>query len=192
MITFAEQKWRASEAKVRFAQSFPPLLHQPDNAKPILKTVKMNTATLVVYSDYTFTFDPLDIHDAPKFLSTLRESEIYLEGRHQPDFNRLAELTRIDKNFTRLAKMEKLLGAVVNNALERPELLMAIPKLLANPAFESESYLPENPNIKAIRLLNAIKMNLPEIPELHDEIPKVLNGTSSLVQCDSLKALRAL
>ncbi|MCS6990006.1 MAG: hypothetical protein NZM06_10870 [Chloroherpetonaceae bacterium] len=188
-MTYAEQKWKASEEKVRFAKAFPPLLKRKDESLTVLDTIPLQFGALIVYADHRFTFEPLDENDVPKFLSNLRESRRYLYEHHREHYDKLDELTARDKELTRLARFEKLLSAIVNNALEFPELREAIPKCLANPSAPVESHLPPNPNIKAIRLLNALRDNLPDMPELLQEAPKALNGESALVPCDMLKRL---
>ncbi len=186
-MTYAEQKWRASEEKVRFAKAFPGLLKERDRAKQVLKTETLQYGELIIYSDYTFTFEPLNEDDVPKFMSNLREARAHLYAHHREAFDTLDKLTARDKELTRLSRLEKLLGAVVNNTIEFPELYEAIPKCLAMPNAPVESHLQPNPNIKAIRMLNALRDNLPEMPELLDEVPKVLNGTSTLVACERFK-----
>jgi hypothetical protein len=44
--------------------------------------------------------------------------------------------------------------------------------------------------VKAERVLKAICNLIPTIPELYEEIPKVLNGTSTLVQCEAMKTFK--
>ncbi len=186
-MTYAEQKWRASEEKVQFAKAFPGLLKEKDEAKQVLKTATLPHGKLIIYDDYTFTFEPLDENDVPKFMSNLREARAHLYAHYQSAFDTLDELTARDRELTRLSRLEKLLGAVVNNTIEFPELYDAIPKCLATPSAPAESHLQPNPNIKAVRLLNALRDNLPEMPELLEEVPKVLNGTSTLVACERFK-----
>ncbi|MGQ9806431.1 MAG: hypothetical protein ACUVRP_10210 [Chlorobiales bacterium] len=187
-MTYAEQKWRASEEKVRFAKSFPGLLKEKDATKQVLKTETLQHGELIIYSDYSFIFEPLSEDDVPKFMSNLREARAHLYAYYRDAFNTLDELTARDKELTRLSRLEKLLGAVVNNTIECPELYDAIPKCLANPSQSAESHLQPNPNIKAVRMLNALRDNLSEMPELLEEVPKVLNGTSTLVACERFKA----
>ncbi len=186
-MTYAEQKWRASEEKVRFAKAFSGLLKAKDATKHVLKTAPLQYGELIIYSDYTFTFEPLDENDVPKFVANLREAKAHLYEHHREAFDKLDELTAHDKELTRLSRLEKLLGAVVNNTIEFPELYDAIPKCLAAPNEPAEAHLKPNPNIKAVRLLNALRDNLPEMPELLEEVPKVLNGTSTLVACERFK-----
>ncbi len=186
-MTYAEQKWRASEEKVRFAKAFPGLLKEKDCGKKAIKTVTLQFGNLIIYDDYAFTFEPLDENDVPKFVSNLREAKAYLYEHHREAYDKLDELTANDKELTRLSRLEKLLGAIVNNTIEFPELYEAIPKCLAAPNLPAESHLKPNPNIKAVRLLNALRDNLPDMPELLEEVPKVLNGTSTLVACERFK-----
>ncbi|MFN3560664.1 MAG: hypothetical protein ACK4XY_11590 [Chloroherpetonaceae bacterium] len=189
-MTYAERKWRASEEKVRFAKAFPGLLKEKDSTKALFKTVPLQYGELIIYADYTFTFEPLDENDVPKFISNLREARAHLYEHHREAFDKLDELTASDKELTRLSRLEKLLGAVVNNTIEFPELYDAIPKCLASPSEPAEAHLNPNPNIKAVRLLNALRDNLPDMPELLEEVPKVLNGTSTLVTCEQFKRFR--
>lgn len=186
-MTYTEQKWRASEEKVQFAKSFPGLLKEKHIAKQVLKTVSLQYGKLIIYNDYTFTFEPFDENDVPKLMANLRQARMHLYEHYSQAFDRLDELTARDKELTRLSRLEKLLSAVVNNTIQYPELYEAIPKCLAMPNVDAEVHLQPNPNIKAVRMLNALRSNLAEMPELLDEVPKVLNGTSTLVACERFK-----
>jgi hypothetical protein len=139
---YAEEKWKASEEKVAYAKAFPSLM-TTDEAKPVAKTFPLKNATLVLFDDSTFTFQPLDTMNVSWYMDNLREAKTHLYDLHKEAFDKLDELIKRDAELTRLSRMEKILGAIVNNIVE--------------------------------------------IPELRDEIPKVLDGTSTLVNCDVLK-----
>ncbi len=190
-MTYTEQKWKASEEKVQFAKAFPGMLKEKDPTKTVLQTAQLQYGKLIIYPDYTFTFEPLDETDVPKFIANLREAKAYLYEHHRSAFETLDELTARNEELTRLSRLEKLLGAVVNNVAEFPELYEAIPKCLARPDAPAELHLKPNSNIKAVRLLNALRKNLADLPELLTEVPKVLSGKSTLVQCEKFKHFKS-
>lgn len=191
---YSEQKWAASEAKTRFAKAFPGL--ELDEARAKSKDVQAtfalpsNGVKLLLYADNTFRFDPLDLNDAPLLLTALRESRPYLAALYPDAFQTLDELTARDAEISRLSKMEKLLGAIVNNSLEIPALYHLVQKQLEDVSTLPPHSLTGEDKIKAERVLNAIRNLIPSTPELYEEIPKVLSGTSALVQCDAMRSLQ--
>lgn len=140
---YSEQKWEASEAKTRFAKSFPGLETDADLARSKTPqatfTLPSNGVKLILYTDNTFCFEPLNLNDVPLLLTALRESRPYLSALYSDAFQRLDELTAHDAELSRLSKMEKLLGAIVNNSLEIPALYHLVQKQL-----EDVSTLPQH------------------------------------------------
>ncbi len=191
---YSEQKWAASEAKTRFAKNFPGLVPHKTLAGDVKieKTVMLpsNGVRLILYTDHTFCFEPLDLDDARLLLCALRESRPYLYALYPTAFDELDALTARDAELSRLSKMEKLLGAIVNNCLEIPALYELVQKQLEDVSRLPAHTLTGDTKVKAERVLKAICNLIPTTPELYEEIPKVLNGTSTLVQCDAMKAFR--
>ncbi|MFN3393563.1 MAG: hypothetical protein ACK41G_05680 [Candidatus Thermochlorobacter sp.] len=191
---YSEQKWEASEAKTRFAKSFPGLETDADLArsKTPQATFRLpsNGVKLILYTDNTFCFEPLDLNDVPLLLTALRESRPYLSALYPDAFQRLDELSARDAELSRLSKMEKLLGAIVNNSLEIPALYHLVQKQLEDVSTLPQHTLTGKDKIKAERVLNAIRSLIVTTPELYEEIPKVLSGTSTLIQCDMMKSLQ--
>ncbi len=184
---YAEQKWAASEEKTRFAKAFPGLLTDAE----VLKTkiiesqilLNANGWTLTIFTDKTFTFEPIHLDDVPKFMAALRESRTHLYDFHKAAFDELERLTKRDQELTRLSRMEKILGAIVNNIVELPSLYDDVTNVL-----NGVIKIPEERPTRRDRVLGAIQDHLSDMPELRDEVPKVLNGTSTLVQCDLMKS----
>jgi hypothetical protein len=184
---YAEQKWAASEEKTRFAKAFPGLMTNTEllKTKMIESQISLNANgwTLTIFTDKTFTFEPIDLDDVPKFMAALRESRTHLYAFHKAAFDELERLTKRDQELTRLSRMEKILGAIVNNVVEYPSLYDDVKNVL-----NGVIRVPEERLTRRDRVLGAIQDHLSDMPELHDEVPKVLNGTSTLVQCDIMKS----
>jgi hypothetical protein len=191
---YSEQKWEASEAKTRFAKHFPGLVPQKrlDGSVEVEKTIMLpsNGVRLLLYTDRTFCFDPLDLDDARMLLYALRESRPYLYTFYPEAFDELDALTARDAELSRLSKMEKLLGAIVNNSLEIPALYELVQKQLDDVSRLPAHTLTGEAKVKAERVLKAICNLIPTTPELYEEIPKVLNGSSTLVQCEAMKSFK--
>lgn len=191
---YSEQKWEASEAKTRFAKAFPGL--EWDTTQASCKTMQAtfalpsNGVRLILFTDHTFRLEPLDMNDVKGLLTALREARPHLEPLYPDAFRQLDELIAHDAEIARLSKMEKLLGAIVNNSLEIPALPELVQRQLQDSSCLPAHSLAGHAKLKAERVLNAIRNLLPTTPELYEEIPKVLNGTSTLVRCDAMKSLQ--
>lgn len=192
---YSEQKWEASEAKTRFARAFPGLEQDAERArsKTVQSTIELpsNGVRLILHSDQSFRFEPLDVNDARALLTALREARPYLAPLYPEAYQTLDALTARDAELSRLSKMEKLLGAIVNNSLDIPQLPELVRQQLQDVSRVPAHSLTGEAKLKAERVLSAIRNLIPTTPELYDEIPKVLNGTSPLVQCEVMKVRQA-
>ncbi|MDX2130129.1 MAG: hypothetical protein SFU91_13930 [Chloroherpetonaceae bacterium] len=185
---YAEKKWETSLAKTHFAKSFPGLIASA-TGKQIESEISLNAgSSLIRFTDGTFTLKPYEEHDIPKFLAALRASEHHLPEEMKPHFDTLRRLTEEDREMGRLSRMEKLLGAIVNNTPLIPELPEAVAKWLNKEAYQPPETMPEKIRVQLQRIHFALEENITEIPELLEEVPKVLDGSSTLIQCDVMKA----
>ena len=185
---YAEKKWETSLAKTRFAKAFPGLVENGEGKKVEVEIQLSGGLTLLQFADGTFTLNPFEKHDIPKFLAGLRAAENHLPANFKPHFETLRRLTEEDREMGRLSRMEKMLGAIVNNTPLIPELPEAVSKWLKKQPYEPPQTMPEKVKVQLKRILFALDENLTEIPELLQEIPKVLEGTSTLIQCDVMKS----
>jgi hypothetical protein len=129
-----EQKWAANEVKTAFIKSFPGLFlsWSQCTGKRVDKIIPLKDGTGFVLSmeDGTFTvagkIDPT-IHQILEGIQALRPD---LESRFLQAYRDLDEKIAQDKEMTRKARLEKILGAIQNNLAELPELKEEIAKLL--------------------------------------------------------------
>ncbi|MBC8043113.1 MAG: hypothetical protein IAF08_06685 [Rhizobacter sp.] len=191
---YAEKKWEVSAEKVRYALAFPSLVLDAAIAaqKSVEQTIALPEATLTIYTDKTFSLSPADTNDVAKFMNTLRAAKPHLYEHHPTAFDKLDELTRLDLEYGRLSKMEKILSSIVGNAADLPELYTLAPQMLdGTSTFKAAQFPDATRGLRIERILKAIASNLPLIPELRDELPKLLRGESTLVQCDLFKSFAA-
>lgn len=129
-----EQKWAANEVKTAFIKSFPGLFlsWSQCTGKRIVKIVPLRDGigSVLLMEDGTFTvagrIDPT-IHQILEGIQALRPE---LESRFLQAYRDLDEKIALEKEMTRKARLEKILGAIQNNMAELPELKEEISKLL--------------------------------------------------------------
>ena len=129
-----EEKWAANEEKTAFIKTFPGLFLDWTEAvgRKIKKVVplKDGTGAILMMEDATFTvaskIDPT-IHQIYEGIQSLRPE---LESRLSEAYHNLDEKVFQDKEMSRKARLEKILGAIRNNIAEIPELKEEIEKLV--------------------------------------------------------------
>jgi hypothetical protein len=129
-----EKKWAANEEKTAFIKAFPGLfLNWPEALGKKIKMVvplKDGTGAVLLMDDGTFTvaskIDPT-IHQIYEGIQSLRPE---LESRLSEAYRNLDKKVLQDKEMTRKARLEKILGAIQNNLAEIPELKEEIEKLI--------------------------------------------------------------
>jgi len=129
-----ERKWAANEEKTAFIKTFPGLFLDWTEAvgRKIKKVVplKDGTGAILMMEDATFTvasrIDPT-IHQIYEGIQSLRPE---LESRLSEAYHNLDEKVFQDKEMSRKARLEKILGAIRNNIAEIPELKEEIEKLV--------------------------------------------------------------
>jgi len=129
-----EQKWAANEEKTAFIKSFPGLFLDWSGClgKKVKKAVplKDGVGVALMMEDGAFTVAPkIDppIHQMHEAIQSLRPE---LESRLPEAYRKLDEKAALDKEMTRQARLEKILGAIRNNMAEIPELKEEISKLM--------------------------------------------------------------
>lgn len=129
-----EEKWAANDQKTAFIKVFPGLFLTWSDApgKRINKVVSLKDGggAVLLMEDGTFTvaskIDPT-IHQIYEGIQTLRPE---LESRLSEAYRNLDKKVLQDKEMTRKARLEKILGAIQNNLAEIPELKEEIEKLI--------------------------------------------------------------
>lgn len=137
-----EEKWRANREKVAFMKQFPGLAFTWEQVTG--KTIESVTplpsrpgyATLVFTDGSFLVVPPLDTQ--PKELGEgLAAARAALEPKHPEPYKELDRLVKQDKDATRAARLEKIIGAIRNNLAQIPELKDRVRQLVAE--WERES-----------------------------------------------------
>jgi len=130
-----EEKWKANMEKVAFVKQFPGLAGSWEQIKG--KTIESVTplpskpgyATLVFTDGSFIVAPPLDTQ--PKELGEgLNTARASLEPRHPEPYKEYDRLAQQDKDATRIARLEKIIGAIRNNLEQIPELKDRIRQLV--------------------------------------------------------------
>lgn len=130
-----EEKWKANMEKVAFIKQFPGLAGSWEQIKgKTIETVtpmpsKPGYATLVFTDGSFIVAPPLDTQ--PKELGEgLTAARASLEPRHPEPYKEYDRLVKQDKNATKAARLEKIIGAIQNNLEQIPELKDRIRQLV--------------------------------------------------------------
>ena len=130
-----EDKWKANLEKVAFAKQFPGLLAEWSTCQG--KTVEAVTpltgkqgAAVVTFTDGTFIVVPPLAPEAWELGQALVDARTYLEPRHSEAYQEYDRLAQKDKESLRLARLEKIIGAILNNIEQIPELKVRLKALV--------------------------------------------------------------
>jgi hypothetical protein len=130
-----EEKWKANMEKVAFMKQFPGLAFSWELcAGKTIETVtplpsKPGFATLVFTDGSFIVAPPLDTQ--PKELGEgLNTAHTSLESKHPEPYKEYDRLVKQDKDATKAARLEKIIGAIQNNLEQIPELKDRIRQLV--------------------------------------------------------------
>ena len=130
-----EEKWKANMEKVAFMKQFPGLAFSWELcAGKTIETVtplpsKPGFATLVFTDGSFIVAPPLDTQ--PKELGEgLNTARTSLEPKHPEPYKEYDRLVKQDKDATRAARLEKIIGAIQNNLEQIPALKDRIRQLV--------------------------------------------------------------
>jgi diglucosylglycerate octanoyltransferase len=122
-----EDKWKANQAKVLFMKQFPGLFTTWEQA--LGKTLEAVTplpskpgAAVLVFQDGAFTVAPPPAPEPAELKEGLTTARRALEPKHPGAYAEYDRLAGIDKEATRSARLENILGAIHNNLEQIPEL----------------------------------------------------------------------
>ncbi|MDQ6733176.1 MAG: hypothetical protein M3Z35_03515 [Nitrospirota bacterium] len=122
-----EDKWKANQAKVIFMKQFPGLFVTWEQALgKILEVVvplpSKPGAAALVFQDGAFTIAPPLAPEPAELKEGLTAARQALESKHPGAYAEYDRLAGIDKEATRSARLENILGAIHNNLEQIPEL----------------------------------------------------------------------
>ncbi len=129
-----EEKWAANDEKTAFIKSFPGLFLSWSDCvgKKVKKLVplKDGAGAALIMEDGAFTVAPKIDPPIHQILEAVRLLRPELESSLPETYRKLDEKMALDKEMTRKARLENILGAIRNNMAEIPELKEEITKLI--------------------------------------------------------------
>lgn len=122
-----DAKWKANLDKVAFMKQFPGLIAgwketMGKTVKAIVPLKSKPEEVLVVFSDGSFLLAPPHTPEPWELTDALPEARAVLEPYHREAYAEYDRLAATDREATRMARMEKILGAIKNNLEQIPEL----------------------------------------------------------------------
>lgn len=121
-----EEKWQANQDKAAFLKQFPGLLNDwtecRDKRIRQVTPLARHPGVVIVFDDGTFLVAPKLEASTPAIQDALEQAHAELRSRHPKAFNEMERLVLRDKELSRKARLEKILGAIENNLGEIPEL----------------------------------------------------------------------
>ena len=126
------EKWEANREKVAFARAFPGRLVSWADAvgRTVEAVVSSGNNAVVLFADGAFLIVPQSDPEPAAILAALAAARPRLAARHAEAFGALDRLTDRDRELTRRARLDNILGAIRHNAAEIPELKEAVRRLL--------------------------------------------------------------
>ncbi len=126
------EKWEANREKVAFAKAFPGRLASWADAvgRTVETVVPSGNDAVVLFADGAFLIAPRPDPEPAAILTALAAARPRLAAHHAEAFGALDRLIARDRELTRRAKLDNILGAIRHNATEIPELKEAVRRLL--------------------------------------------------------------
>lgn len=130
-----DAKWKANLEKVAFMKQFPGLLAHWSQAKgktvsAVVPLKSKPEEVVVVLSDGSFLLAPPHQPEPWELTDALPEARSVLEPHHREAYAEYDRLTAKDREATRTARMDKIIGAIENNLEQIPELKERIKALV--------------------------------------------------------------
>jgi hypothetical protein len=122
-----EHKWKANQEKVAFAKRFPGLLTdwpacEGKTVEAVTPLTGRQGAAVITFTDGSFFVVPPLAPEAWELGQALIDARAHLEPKHPVAYQEYDRLVAQDAEALRLARMEKIIGAIHNNIEQIPEL----------------------------------------------------------------------
>jgi len=123
-----ERKWEANREKVAYARQFPGMVSDlketvGKTVAEVRESVGAPGLTAIIFTDLTFHLTHNGREPVPAdLLRALEELRPLLASGHGDAYRRLDELSRVDRELSRRARLENILGAIRTNIGAMPEL----------------------------------------------------------------------
>ena len=130
-----DEKWKANLAKVAFMKQFPGLLESwketaGKTIKAIVPLKSKPEEVVVIFSDGSFVLAPAHVPEPWELTDGLTEARSVLEPSHREAYAEHDRLTAKDRDATRAARTDKIIGAIQNNLEQIPDLKERIKALV--------------------------------------------------------------
>ncbi|MYC28222.1 MAG: hypothetical protein F4X63_09570 [Nitrospira sp. SB0662_bin_26] len=121
-----EAKWKANQEKVAFLKQFPGLLGSWDEATGRTVTsvtaIEQSDAKVLIFDNGTFAIVPPPAPEPKQLRDGIEAAEARLRDLYPEAYREYEALAQRDREATRTARMENILGAIHNNLDDIPEL----------------------------------------------------------------------
>lgn len=130
------EKWQANREKVARAKSFPGQLSSWAGAagKRVENVILVDghPVSVVIFADKTFLIAASVEPEPAQILAALLAARSRLDSAYPQAYRELDDHISRDKELTRKARLDNIIGAIRNNLDQLPELPDALEKLLAD------------------------------------------------------------
>jgi len=122
-----EDTWKANMEKVAFAKQFPGLMTawsdcRGKTVEAVIPLTGKQGAVVMTFTDGAFFISPPLAPEAWELSQALLDARTQLEPKHQEAYREFDRLVQKDNETLRLARLEKIIGAIHNNLDQIPEL----------------------------------------------------------------------
>lgn len=121
-----ESKWKANQEKVAFLKRFPGLLRSWDETAgrtvTSVTTIEQSDAKVLMLDNGTFAIVPPLTPEPKQLRDGIEAVETHLRALYPDAYREYEALAQRDRDATRTARLENILGAINNNLDDIPEL----------------------------------------------------------------------
>ncbi len=121
-----EVKWKANQEKVAFLKQFPGLLRSWDEAADRTVTsvtaIEQSKAKVLTFDNGTFAIVPPLTPEPKQLRDGIEAAAARLRALYPEAYREYETLAQRDREATRTARLENILGAIHNNMDDIPEL----------------------------------------------------------------------
>ncbi|MCY4612522.1 MAG: hypothetical protein OXB94_02740 [Nitrospira sp.] len=121
-----EAKWKANQEKVAFLKQFPGLLRSWDEAAGHTVTsvtpIQESEAKVLMFDNGSFAIAPPPALEPKELRDGITAAQPHLRTLYPDACREYEALAQRDREATRMARLENILGAIHNNLPDIPEL----------------------------------------------------------------------